>query len=245
MTSKFCTRELKQDQIEICRVLLSRADAEASAHILAPEERDRAAAIRSRKTRREFIATRYALREILAAYTGAAADSLRFCYGKWGKPELQDGPQFSVSHSKGLALIAISLTPVGVDVEKCEPGLSWEGVARHFLSAADRSWIASLASDKRVNAFLHCWTRREATVKAIGAGLSGHIASSSGSPAAIQPAALDARSFDISGGYVGAVASIGERYSIFVYDYGTPHAEINTSHDDRECSENSAVSCDR
>jgi 4'-phosphopantetheinyl transferase len=51
-------------------------------------------------------------------------------------------------------------------------GIDIEGISRRFFACAEADEISALATDARLTAFFACWTRKEAFVKAIGAGLS-------------------------------------------------------------------------
>src|SRR4051794_817499 len=125
------------------------------------------------KDRQRAIVARAALGRILAAELDRPATSLRFVAGSHGKPRLADasGVQFNLSHSHDLCLIAVGRdVPIGIDVELACPIADFDGVAGEFMTARERARMANAADP--LAAFYRAWTRKEAYVKAIGAGLS-------------------------------------------------------------------------
>lgn len=78
---------------------------------------------------------------------GAALDPSRLQFPEGGKPSLEGGPHFSISHSARRVAVALS--------ERHEPGLDIEDVGTHGRSRAQ----------------LERWTAVEASLKALGAGL--------------------------------------------------------------------------
>jgi len=106
------------------------------------------------------------------------AQSVRFRYGSYGKPELiiescNEELCFNVSHSHGLALYAISLNrQVGVDIERLRSDFSVDLVARQFFSKRENLALSAMAPNEKLQAFFACWTRKEAYIKAKGKGLS-------------------------------------------------------------------------
>ncbi len=150
--------------------------AERLAALLSPDERERAGRFRFARHRSDFIAARAFLRLLLGRYTGRAPSGLQFEYNRHGKPRLAgaDVPlRFNLSHARGLALYAVALgRETGVDVEHVERDLDAEGVAARFLPPGDRALLAALSGEEREKAFLACWTRREALLKARGEGLA-------------------------------------------------------------------------
>lgn len=140
-------------------------------HSLSPDETARMERFVYDRHRHHYIAARGRLREILGAETGQAPESLVFTYGPEGKPSLQDGPSFNLSHSGGFACLAIHPTArLGVDIEAFR--VVEEGVAARFFSDAENSALSSLKPSARKAAFFRCWTRKESIIKAIGGGLS-------------------------------------------------------------------------
>ena len=87
------------------------------------------------------------LAEGILCTRGAAFDPLRLRFPQDGKPSLEGGPHFSISHSAGRVAVALS--------ERRELGLDIEDVGKHGRSRAE----------------LERWTAVEAALKALGAGL--------------------------------------------------------------------------
>ena len=61
---------------------------------------------------------------------------------------------------------------LGVDVERIEPTLHYLEMAGHFFAREEQQALEALAAENRVHGFYRCWTRKEAYLKALGAGLS-------------------------------------------------------------------------
>ena len=142
---------------------------------LGEDERARAAGFVFDADRNRYIAGRGRLRQILASYLGIAPDHVRFTYNGYGKPALDDAHatelQFNLSHSAGLALLAVSdRYTIGADIERVAP--LKEDVAGYFFSDAERRDLSALPQAEYLEGFFRCWTRKEAFVKAHGEGLS-------------------------------------------------------------------------
>lgn len=73
------------------------------------------------------------------------------------------GQHISVSHSRGLAVLAVAPMPVGVDVEDPRPTLL--RVAGRFLSEAEHQHYSTLPQ------LLEAWTLKEAAFKALRPGI--------------------------------------------------------------------------
>ena len=127
--------------------------------------------------RARFIAARGQLREVLSDYAGVNAREIAFEYTRNGKPMMAPGAtrvplQFSVSHSGGLAIFAISLIGrLGVDVEAVKPLRDAAEIASEFFSPAECQELSSMPPSCYIDAFYRCWTRKESYLKAIGTGL--------------------------------------------------------------------------
>jgi 4'-phosphopantetheinyl transferase len=150
--------------------------------ILSPDESARAARFHFEKDRIHFTRCRTALRTLLAGYLNIAAPEIRFQYANGGKPQLAAGQnpralQFNVSHSADIALIAVGARHhLGVDVEKIRTDVDTTSLAERFFSPRERAGLQTLPDRLRVPGFFACWTRKEAFLKATGAGLSFPLA---------------------------------------------------------------------
>jgi len=142
---------------------------------LSEDELEHASRFHFKRERDRYIAGRGLLRALLADYTGKAQPALRFEYSRYGKPRLRDGGDitFNVSHSANRVVFAVARgAPVGVDIEVLDSKPSDELVARQFFSDTEVRDFLALQLDARPRAFLTCWTRKEAFIKARGEGLN-------------------------------------------------------------------------
>ncbi len=142
------------------------------------EETARAARFHFDVHRRRHIAAHGQMRALLAAYCGAAPGALRFTQEERGKPLLAPGsaPQalaFNLSHSEDQGLLAITHSAVlGADIEVQRPLSDLEALARSHFTAGELREMHALPEARQHDAFFAAWTRKEAYVKALGAGLS-------------------------------------------------------------------------
>ncbi len=151
------------------------AAVEAALTNLSAEERRWADRPRQPHHRRQFIVTRAALRQVLSEALGVAPQAVALAAGEHGKPRLASGGlQFNLSHSGGLALIAVSTHhPVGVDVEQAGRGVGeLDDMAGVYFSTQEQAAYFALPTADRSDAFFRCWTRKEAVAKALGLGMS-------------------------------------------------------------------------
>jgi 4'-phosphopantetheinyl transferase len=98
-------------------------------------------------------------------------------YNAFGKPALSPAfgsrLKFNLSHSADLALVAIAAdADIGVDLEYVRAQPDYAEIARHFFSAAEVDCLNRLPRHLHAQAFLSCWTKKEAYVKACGEGLA-------------------------------------------------------------------------
>lgn len=226
---------LTADAVHVWRIALEIGDSLHSRlrDILAVDERQRADRFHFEKDRRHFTAGRGALRTILAGYLGRRPEEIRFTYTNYGKPLLtgaNEALRFNLSHSHGLALLAVTLgREIGVDIEFIRDNLERDGelLAERFFSPREVATLRSLPPEMRREAFFHCWTRKEAYIKAHGMGLSLPLDQFDMTLHPEEPAALLAtrhdpaearrwsmRSLLPAEGYVGALAVEGHSWRL-------------------------------
>jgi 4'-phosphopantetheinyl transferase len=171
---------LPQDEVHLWRVDLAAVSKEQERWhaILSPEERTRAARFHFSRDREYFTATRALLRTILGSYLSSDPVELVFRYSGKDKPSLttsqaENQVQFNVSHSGDAAMLTFARgRALGVDVEQVRDNFDHVAIARRFFSEQEQRELAALAPSERCYGFFRCWTRKEAYVKAQGAGLS-------------------------------------------------------------------------
>jgi 4'-phosphopantetheinyl transferase len=149
---------------------------EKSADILSPEERDRARKFHFEIHRSRYIRAHALVRVILGLYTGCAPTRLSFAVNRYGKPSLLDAPldlRFNTSDSDDCGLLAVALgREVGVDVERMRLDMPHIETATDFFSPSETACLRCLPAELQPIGFFHCWTRKEAYIKAKGRGLS-------------------------------------------------------------------------
>lgn len=147
--------------------------------VLSDSEVARAQRFQRHEDRVRSVATRAALRRLLAERLGLSARSLNLVAGPHGKPALAglDGPDFNVSHAGAYALVALSSEGcVGVDIECCNRDVDREALAPLVESPAESQAAAPIT-------FFERWVVKEAALKALGLGVAEHLRSLSVWPA--------------------------------------------------------------
>ena len=143
------------------------------------------------------------LRRILAGAAACAPEELVLDAEPGGKPLLAaPDPEihFSLSHTQGLALVAVARgCRVGVDVEHVAGRERWPSLAERWFTEAEREGVDSL------DAFLRVWVRKEALAKGTGEGLGGVRRVDSTDP----PPQWILDEVPVPAGYVAAVAVEG------------------------------------
>ena len=227
-----CRLKLAPGEVHLWQAALDDSLAEGLKHLLSVDESSRADRFHFAKDRNHFIAARALLRTLLAAYLEINADKLRFAYAEKGKPYLEEicrsGINFNLAHSHGRALFAFSNgREVGVDLEFVRADFADEKIAERFFSPREIDMLRALPPELRKQAFFNCWTRKEAYVKAGGAGLSMPLDEFDVSLAPGEPAALlqnhrvptevarwTMRSIPMPAGYVAALVVEGDDWQL-------------------------------
>jgi len=88
-----------------------------------------------------------------------------FLYNEHGKPYLEHGPYFSISHCKEGIAVVIDETPVGIDIEHIRH--ADEDLIARVMNEEERLAIRELG----MREFTRLWTQKEAIVKAQGTGI--------------------------------------------------------------------------
>lgn len=167
------------DEIHVWQAALDAAPPQLARleSLLSADERARAQRFRLARDQRRFIASRGALRSILASYLNCDPSGIQFCYGKHGKPLLSSveggaNLHFNLSHSADLALIALRQSgEVGVDIELVRDDFACGLIAKRFFCDTEVAWLEGVMPAERHKSFFRIWTRKEAFLKANGEGV--------------------------------------------------------------------------
>lgn len=177
--SRVDLRALDQRTIHVWPIRLEAAQDTVAAfgQLLSPDEAIRAGRFCFDHLQRRYVLARGALRILLAHYLQTSANRIAFSYGEKGKPRVAAGGiEFNISHSGSLALLAFTQQcEIGIDVEELRPVPNYQEIAERFFRADEAAEVRSSPAGEREHAFLVCWTRKEAYLKAVGDGLSAPL----------------------------------------------------------------------
>jgi 4'-phosphopantetheinyl transferase len=161
----------------VIRLEQSIEEIRALRNILSDTERRRADRFAFDRDRNRFIVARARLREMLATRLSVRPESVELTYGVHGKPALarrfaDSELRFNVSHSDDVAVYAFSFgCEIGIDIEVVRPIPDADDIAAQFFSRRENEAYLTLDPSDKPLGFFHCWTRKEAFIKAIGEGL--------------------------------------------------------------------------
>ncbi|MFF1561661.1 4'-phosphopantetheinyl transferase family protein [Streptomyces sp. NPDC058279] len=150
--------------------------------LLSPEEARRRAQFVRETDRHRFTVAHVVLRQLVGAYLGQDPAEVAIvrrpcprCGQPDGRPTLHGSNlHFSLSHSDDLSLYAFARSPVGVDIEAM-PARETSDELHSSLHPLEQVELAVLPEAERTDAFLRCWTRKEACLKGMGTGLAHGI----------------------------------------------------------------------
>lgn len=157
---------------------------------LPPERQERVRRAKREDVARKRLYTGAFLQCVLSAETGIPMEYIAYTYGSQGKPEIdyqkletlsKDGTvniegkisygfHFNLSHSGDYAVLAISDSPIGIDIEYKKN--NYEAVAKRcFCREEYENIVAAEDIGGRQRRFLQYWTMKEAYIKYLGEGL--------------------------------------------------------------------------
>jgi 4'-phosphopantetheinyl transferase len=172
MTMMSAPKPLEANTVHVWHASLGDAPDSAT---LSEDERERAARLLLPEDAAQFVAARAGLRNVLAGYCGVCASALQFEYGERGKPRLlwpSVDIEFNISHTGDRAIIAVTRAgPVGIDIERRDRPVDVDAIAQRFFAPEEVRALFSLPVAVQHDAFLRCWTRKEAYLKASADGM--------------------------------------------------------------------------
>lgn len=159
----------------------------APAAWLSLPERERLAALRVEKRRREWLLGRWTARRLIQRHllveAGLACDprDLEIVATPSGAPVVHarqpalraalEGWHLTISHSQGRALCALARTPaIGADIEQVAP--RHPAFASDYFTPAELAAVAAAPPEQRELLITAIWSAKEAALKALRLGLS-------------------------------------------------------------------------
>ncbi len=174
--------------------------------VLSADEHARASRYARGDDGRRWAAARAALRVLIGERSGLHPREVAFTHGPHGKPHVEDGPCFNLSHAGGIALVALAgVREVGIDIERTDRR---SHAIRRALTEHEREALGAHPTHLDL---MRVWCRKEALAKATGGGLRW-------APQRFDttaPAGYALEDLEVARGYVAAVALEGDApYSI-------------------------------
>ena len=171
--------ELQDNEVHVWSADLDLDDWEIKSlrAVLSEREQARADRFKFDKHRRRYIASRGRMRELLGNYSGIRAENLAFQYGERGKPSLPEKIngvelKFNSTDSDEKALFAFAWEhELGIDLECIPREVEHDDLADRYFAPEEAEALKTFPEDKRQEAFLACWTRKEAFGKIEGIGI--------------------------------------------------------------------------
>lgn len=80
---------------------------------------------------------------------------------------------FNITHSRTHIAIALSDTPVGIDLEPLRPYPPM--LVHRYFHRDEADYLDTLADERKAEAFTRLWTLKEAYVKYTGTGMANHF----------------------------------------------------------------------
>lgn len=154
---------------------------------LSREEVVRTRRFRFDEDRWSYSTAHAALRILVSGLIDCPPRAISFTTGAKGKPALCPGRhggtiakalQFNISHSRGMVAVALSGSPVGIDVERVRPLADMRQLVADLMAPeALAAYDSAADTQERTALFFRYWTLGEAFIKATGEGLDQGLAS--------------------------------------------------------------------
>ncbi len=137
---------------------------------VSPERKQRIETTKRLETKAALLGAGLLLDEVLKKSYGLSDIELEI--NEHGKPSLKNHPEihFNLSHSGDVAILTVSDTECGVDIESTQRPHEAMGVANRFFSRNE--YAAMMLSANPNEAFCRLWTLRESYVKMRGKGFA-------------------------------------------------------------------------
>lgn len=179
-------QKLEANEVHIWSISTKNLDSEVhfNKSILSRDEVLRMESFKRSHLKGEYSFIRTNLRKILSLYLKKKPEQINFLYNQFGKPYVNGDIKFNLSHTNGIALIAVSKgNDIGIDIELIDESINILEIIKIIFTVEEIDKINRLKGTARTNEFFKLWCRKESILKGMGKGLS-----------------VDPRSIDVSTG---------------------------------------------
>lgn len=137
-------------------------------HEMQPERQEKCGKLKKVTAQKLCIAADHLARISISESLNTKPENIRILTSPSGKPYLMDNPlYFSISHSETMAVCAVSLRSVGIDIEhlrQIKPEIQ-----ERICTPPERNFLRDAKNQEEQNKrFFYLWTRKEALFKAKG-----------------------------------------------------------------------------
>ena len=120
--------------------------------------------------KRQFLFSRFLLKNKLFEITGENSSETYFEIGPHGKPFLKNNRiHFSISHSENYVSYVIAKKPIGLDIQVQRPFSNVDALIKKICHIAESDIL--LSSEKKEDLLLKLWSLKEAYSKCTGFGI--------------------------------------------------------------------------
>ncbi len=149
------------------------SDEERALALLDETELGRHQRFRFARHRRSFALSHGLVRCALSRHHGGAPGDWRYDIGEHGRPSLASRAcSFSLSHTEGVAAVAISEFNIGVDVERIVTRGNTLDLAREYFADVEAEDVEGRVGTDKAERFFAYWTLKESYIKARSMGLA-------------------------------------------------------------------------
>ena len=182
LSSIFFKMNIPENEIHIYQFPLAddrhQSEIDEFVKVLSPDEVVKANRFKFNKHQSNYITSRYYLRILTGNYIETKPEEIVFHYTDKDKPFLKSNSiNFNLAHSGDKCIYAFTKNnEVGIDIEIKREIPDAREICHRFFSDKEIADLNKVSDEQVSEAFLLCWTRKEAFIKAVGDGLSYPLA---------------------------------------------------------------------
>ncbi len=144
-------------------------------NLLEDSEKQKLSRIIKQEDKNIFLCSQVMKRIVCGHYLNIPPNEISFDFTKNKKPFIsgQADFHFNISHSGNWMTMMFSKDPCGIDVEKIQPDLDFDGVMQSAFHPDEIRYVQQ--SSDLTKAFFRIWTIKESFLKATGVGLIDNL----------------------------------------------------------------------